>query len=90
MASIYKKPVIVRDPRTGRKVKTKSKKWWGRFRDASGQEKRVPLAVDRSAAQTMLNGWVRRVEREKVGLVEPADERANDRSRSTLPTTGNT
>jgi site-specific recombinase XerD len=74
MASLYKKPVILRDPRTGRRVKTKSKKWWGRFRDASGQEKRVPLAVDRTAAQTMLGEWVRRVEREKAGLIEPRDE----------------
>ena len=74
MASLYKKPVIIRDPKTGRKIKTKSKKYWGRFRDASGQEKRVPLAVDRTAAQTMLNEWVRRVEREKVGLVDPTEE----------------
>ena len=74
MASLYKKPVFIRDPRTGQREKTKSKKWWGRFRDATGQEKRVPLAVDRTAAQSMLNEWVRRVEREKVGLIEPTDE----------------
>lgn len=74
MASLYKKPVLLQDPRTGRRVKTKSKKWWGRFRDAGGREKRVPLAIDRTAAQTMLNEYVRRVEREKVGLIEPTDE----------------
>lgn len=77
MASLYKKPVIIRDPRTGKKVKTKSRKWWGRFRDARGQERRVPLAVDRTAAQAMLNERVRRVEREKVGLIDPTDEHRN-------------
>jgi integrase len=74
MASLYKKPIFIRDLRTGQRVKAKSKKWWGRFRDSAGQEKRVPLAVDRAAAQSMLNDWVRRVEREKVGLIEPTDE----------------
>ena len=43
MASLYKKPVIIRDTKTGQRVKTRSRKWWGRFRDATGQEKRVPL-----------------------------------------------
>ena len=37
MASVYKKPVFVTDPKTGKKVKTKSKKWWGRYRDETGQ-----------------------------------------------------
>ena len=74
MASLYKKPVILRDPKTGLKVKTRSKKYWGRFRDATGQDKRVPLAADRTAAQAMLNEWVRRAEREKAGLIDPTDE----------------
>ena len=74
MASIYKKPVFMHDPRTGQRAKGKSKKWWGRFTDVGGREKRVPLAVDRAAAQAMLAEYVRRVEREKVGLIEPTDE----------------
>lgn len=74
MASIYRKPVLLRDPKTGRRTKTKSKKWWGRFRDASGREKRVPLATDRAAAQAMLAEYVRRAEREKAGIIEPTDE----------------
>ena len=36
MASIYKKPVFVMDAKTGQKIKTKSKKWWGRYRDENG------------------------------------------------------
>ena len=74
MASLYKKPVIIRDPKTGQKVKAKSRKWWGRFRDASGQEKRVPLAVDRTAAQSMLNEVVKKAERKAAGLTDPFEE----------------
>jgi hypothetical protein len=73
MASLYKKPVVVRDPKTGEKSKAKSKKWWGRYIDASGLERRVPLASDKIAAQAMLNELVRKVEREKAGLIDPAD-----------------
>src|SRR5262249_20313044 len=60
-------------PKTGLKVKTHAKKWWGRYRDASGVERRKPLAGDKMAAQTMLNEIVRRVEREKAGLVDPTE-----------------
>lgn len=74
MASLYKKPVIGRDPKTGRKVKTKSKKFWGRFRDASGQEKRVPLATDRNAAQAMLNELVKKAERRAAGVSDPLED----------------
>ena len=51
MASLYKKPVTVTDQKTGQKIKAKSKKWWGRYRDENGGERRVPLAVDKAAAQ---------------------------------------
>jgi len=71
MANLYKKPVVRTDPKTGKKVKTRSKKWWGRYRDAAGRERRVPLASDKAAAQTMLNELVRNVEREKSGQVSP-------------------
>jgi len=74
MASLYKKPIIVRDPKTGEKTKTKSRKWWGRFTDASGREKRVPLATDKQVAQTMLNELMVKVERQQAGLDDPIDE----------------
>ena len=74
MASLYKKPIVVTDPATGRKTKTKSKKWWGQYKDASRQLKRVPLAIDKMAAQAMLNQIVQRVEREKAGLIDPTEE----------------
>jgi len=74
MASLYKKPVWKKDPATGQKVKTKSAKWWGQYKDALGRLRRVPLAVDKQVAQAMLNELVRKVEREKAGLVDPWDE----------------
>ena len=74
MASLYKKPVMIKDPVTGEKIKTKSKKWWGQYKDALGRLKRVPLAVDKFAAQAMLNDLVKKVEREMAGLVDPTDE----------------
>lgn len=73
MANLYRKPVIVVDPATGAKRKTKSKKWWGQFKDASGRLRRHPLAVDKLAAQAMLQERVRQVEREKAGLIEPGE-----------------
>jgi hypothetical protein len=77
MANLYKKPVVVTDPVTKEKVKTKSKKWWGQYKDASGRLRRHPLSVDKAAAQAMLNEIVRRVEREKAGLVDPTDAQRN-------------
>ncbi len=74
MASLYKKPVKRRDPKTGKMITMNSKKWWGRYRDEHGLEKRVPLATDKSAAQTMLNEAVRKAERKAAGLDDPFDE----------------
>ena len=73
MASIYKKPIILKDPKTGQKVKTKSKKWWGRYTDSLGCEKRVPLATDKTVSQSMLKALVQKVERQKAGLEDPVE-----------------
>jgi integrase len=74
MASLYRKPVVITDPTTGQKVKGRSKKWWAQFKDAYGRLKRVPLAIDKTAAKAMLNQIVQHVEREKAGLVDPTEE----------------
>src|SRR6185436_8240198 len=74
MANLYKKPIEFTDPKTGKRVKGKSKKWWGRFRDETGREKRIPLAVDRSAAMAMLNACVKKVERRLAGLSDPLED----------------
>src|SRR5262245_38735638 len=74
MANLYRKPIILTDPNTGQKIKAKSKKWWGQYRDADRRLRRVPLAIDKVAAQAMLNRIVRDVERQKAGLIDPTDE----------------
>ena len=74
MASLYRKPVVVTDPATGRKIKTKSKKWWGQYKDAHRRLKRVPLTVNKTAAQAMLTQIVQRVDREKAGLIDPTED----------------
>jgi len=71
MANLYKKPVVKIDPKTGKKTKTESKKWWGQYRDVHGTLKRVPLACNKNVAQQMLAEIVARVEREKAGIVDP-------------------
>jgi len=76
MASLYKKPVVITDPRTGKRGKTKSKKWWGRYRDGLGIERRVPLARDKTAAHAMLNEMVLKAERQAAGQVDPFEEHA--------------
>lgn len=68
MASLYRKPIFVADPVTGEKIRKTAPKWWGRYRDATGRERRVPLAKDKAASQALLNQLVRESEREKSGL----------------------
>ena len=77
MASLYKKPIVVTDPKTGERIKQKSRKWWGRYRDALDREKRVPLAGDKAAAQAMLNEIVRQVERQAAGIADPFEKHRN-------------
>lgn len=74
MANLFKKTTQQVNPRTGKTMKRRSRKWWGRYRDAFGRDRRVPLAADKMAAQSMLNQLVQKVEREKAGLVDATDE----------------
>ena len=53
MASLFKKTRTVADRTTGKKHRRKSAKWWGRYRDAQGIVRRVPLATDKAAAQAL-------------------------------------
>ena len=66
MANLYKKPVTVTDPKTRKRVKGKSKKWWV-YRDEHGVDRRVPLTKDKVAAQAILNDLVTRAERRAAG-----------------------
>jgi len=62
MASLYKKPVRLTDPKTKQKIKSDSKKWWGRYVDTDGVERRVPLAADKKIAGRMLSELVEQAE----------------------------
>lgn len=70
MACLYKKSAKVTDPVTGAVRTEKSKKWYGRYRDADGTQRRIALATDKRVAQMMLNDLLTKVEREKAGIVD--------------------
>lgn len=70
----HKKPVGLTDARTGLRVKTKSKKGWGRYRDENGVEKRVPLATDKQVAQAILNELVVKAERRASEIEDVFDD----------------
>jgi len=44
------------------------------YRDVDRTERRVPLASDKMAAQTLLNELLQKVDRQRAGLVDPSDE----------------
>jgi integrase len=78
MANLYKPRYTKVDSATGERVAVKVRKWYGKYRDADGVDRRVPLCQDKQAAQAMLTDIVRRVERIKAGIVDAVAERLND------------
>jgi integrase len=80
MASLFKKTIVKIDPKTGRKIKRKSAKWWGKYKDVLGISRRVPLCTDKAASQVMLNDLVTKADREKVGM----GDRFEDQHRTPL------
>ncbi|HBT77632.1 MAG TPA: hypothetical protein DEB39_12085, partial [Planctomycetaceae bacterium] len=63
MANLYKKTIIVADKQTGEKIKTLSKKWYARYIDADGIQRRVALAADKKVAQKMLADLLQKTDR---------------------------
>ena len=49
----------------------RAKKWYGKYRDENDTIQREPLCTDKSAAQTMLNELVRKVDRRQAGMTDP-------------------
>jgi excisionase family DNA binding protein len=60
-----------------RKVKSKAKKWWGRYKDELGVKRQVPLSANRTAAQQMLAQIVQKAELAKVGIKDPFEAHRN-------------
>src|SRR5262245_49743901 len=71
MATLIRRHYTATDPRTGRKVRRASKKWYAQYVDAAGVRQRVPLSANKTAAQQMLNELVRKAELAKVGILDP-------------------
>src|SRR4051812_8527485 len=74
MASIFRRSYTATDPQTGRKVKRKTRKWYGKYTDANGAVHRVPLSANKTVAQQMLADLVRKAELGKVGIADPYEE----------------
>jgi integrase len=70
MASLFRRTYT--DKRTGKIRKTK--KWYGQYTDADGILNRVPLSVNKTVAEQMLNALVRTGELAKVGITNPFAE----------------
>ena len=60
LASLFKKKIVATDPETGQRTTTKSVKWWGRYRDEHGKDRRIPLFADKAAVQAKLNELVKK------------------------------
>jgi hypothetical protein len=51
MASLIRRYFTATDPKTGRKLRKRSAKWYGQYTDAAGVRRRVPLSANKTAAQ---------------------------------------
>ena len=74
MASLIRRTYTKVDPKTGKRVRKKTRKWYGQFVDADGTTKRVPLCADKAAAQAMLAELVRKTERKRAGIIDKTVE----------------
>src|SRR5439155_14020469 len=74
MAGLYKPTYLAKDANGDRTVKRKSRKWYGWYTDRTGKKHRVPLCMDKTAAQAMLGELIRRAEREEAGLLDPFED----------------
>lgn len=77
MASLFRPKWTRRNPATGKIEKGRLKKWYAKYRDENGLEKRVPLSEDKTVAQAMLGDLIRKVELARGGI--PTDPYAEHR-----------
>ncbi len=72
MANLYKPTYSKLDPKTGKRVLRKVRKWYGKYRDADGVVRKVPLSEDKTAAVAMLTELFRKAQWQQAGLRDPA------------------
>ncbi len=74
MASLYKRKYKKSDRVTGKTTSQQTSKWYGKYTDADGVRRRVPLSSNKVVANQMLAELVRQNELGKVGLHDPFAE----------------
>src|SRR5262249_23951854 len=65
------RPVVAPLTHKGDRIRMLSKKWYGEYRDADGVLRCVPLSIDKTAAEQMLAGLVRKAELKKADIIDP-------------------
>ncbi len=80
MSNIFKKEFIKTDPETGEKKIVESKKWYGRYVDSLGIDRRVALSGDKKIAQRKLDELILAVEqgRDNDPIVEASKRSIQD------------
>jgi len=71
---MFRRKYFTMDPQTGKRVQRRTKKWYAWLKNGEGILRRVSLASDRTASQTMLNEMVKKAELTRVGLSDPFEE----------------
>jgi integrase len=71
MAAVFKRVYYVKNPKTGKREKCQTAKYYGQFTDAGGNVHRVPLATDKEAALSMLVELIKKSERGHANLSDP-------------------
>src|SRR5260370_11620134 len=74
MAEIFRPVYTATDPKTGRKVKRKSRRWWIRYYTPDGVRHKVKGYLDRKATETLAAELVKRGERLAGGPAPPLPE----------------
>jgi hypothetical protein len=73
--SLFKRTSTTTDPSTGKTVRRKTTRWYGKYVDAEGVVRRVPLSANKTAAQQMLNELVKKAELGKAGIIDTFEKK---------------
>jgi integrase len=76
MAFVFRPTYTRIDPRNGKKIRRKKKKWYVRYRDAAGNLKTQVGFTDKEATRQLGAELERRVAREQAGIVGPSENHA--------------
>jgi integrase/recombinase XerD len=71
MASIFKPTYTKTDPKTGKKVTKRLKKWYVKYRDSDDRERKVPGFTDKSATLQLAARLEREAELARQGMGDP-------------------